>query len=128
MSTRSTVPNGPADRIRVKRVYDAARASDGKRILVDRLWPRGLAKDRARLFLWCKEIAPSNDLRHWFHDHTDHWQEFGTRYQAELAAHDDLVRELTGYACEGVITLLYASKDEAHNNAIVLQDYLRRRL
>ncbi|PWE31292.1 hypothetical protein DDZ14_13795 [Maritimibacter sp. 55A14] len=127
MPARPPVPDTPAERVRIKRVYRAARVSDGKRILVDRLWPRGVAKDRARLFSWCKEIAPSNDLRRWFHSHPDRWLEFNTRYQAELAARDDLVRELAGYVREGVVTLLYSSKDEEHNNAIVLRDYLRRR-
>ncbi|GKY87476.1 DUF488 domain-containing protein [Sinisalibacter aestuarii] len=122
---RPPVPDAPAERIRVKRIYRAPRMSDGKRILIDRLWPRGVAQDRARLFRWCREIAPSDELRHWFHGHPDRWQEFGTRYRAELAAHDDLARELAGYARDGVVTLLYASKDEAHNNAIVLRDYLR---
>ncbi|MCC0062792.1 MAG: DUF488 family protein [Defluviimonas sp.] len=123
---RPPIPDAPGERIRVKRIYRAARLSDGKRILVDRLWPRGMAKDRARLSQWCKEIAPSEELRQWFHDHPDQWQAFATRYQAELAAHDDLVRELAGYACEGVVTLLYASKNEAQNNAVVLSDFLRR--
>lgn len=122
---RPPVPDAPGERIRVKRIYRAARLSDGKRILVDRLWPRGVAKDRARLFHWSKEIAPSDGLRLWFHGHPDQWQTFTTRYEAELATHDDLVRELAGYAREGVVTLLYASKNEAHNNAIVLRDYLR---
>ncbi|MFP1644790.1 DUF488 domain-containing protein [Pontitalea aquivivens] len=125
-SASPPIPDAPGARIRVKRIYRAARMSDGKRILVDRLWPRGMAKDRARLFQWCKEIAPSDALRHWFHDHPDQWQAFSTRYQAELAAHDDLVRELAGYARDGVVTLLYASRNETHNNAIVLRDYLRQ--
>ncbi|WP_417727704.1 DUF488 domain-containing protein [Roseovarius sp.] len=125
-SARPPVPDALAERIRVKRIYRAPRVSDGKRILIDRLWPRGVAKDRARLFQWCKEIAPSDELRHWFHGHTDQWQAFTTRYEVELASHDDLVSELAGYAREGVVTLLYASKNEAHNNAIVLRDYLRR--
>ncbi len=123
---RPPIPDAPAERICVKRIYRAARLSGGKRILVDRLWPRGVAKDRARLLHWCKDIAPSDGLRHWFHGHPDQWQEFCTRYQAELAAHDDLIRELAGYAREDVVTLLFATKDEAHNNAIVLRDYLRR--
>lgn len=100
--------------------------SDGKRILVDRLWPRGVAKDRARLFDWCKDIAPSDTLRHWFHANPDQWQDFSTRYRAELATREDLVCELAGYAQGDVVTLLYASKDEEHNNAVVLRDCLRR--
>ena len=123
---RQTVPEDLAARIRIKRVYRAARVSDGKRILVDRVWPRGVAKDRARLSLWCKEIAPSNELRLWFHDHPEQWQTFCTRYQVELGVHENLVRNLARYACAGVVTLLYASKNEAENNASVLRDYLRR--
>jgi len=126
MPTRSPVPDTPAKRIRIKRIYRAARVSDGTRILVDRLWPRGVARDRARLFDWCKDIAPSDALRHWFHANPGQWQDFSTRYRAELAARGDLVRALAGYAQDGVVTLLYASKDEDHNNAIVLRDYLRQ--
>lgn len=116
MPPRPSVSDTPAGRIRIKRIYRAARVSDGKRILVDRLWPRGVAKDRARLFDWCKDIAPSDTLRHWFHGDPDQWQAFTMRYQAELAAHDDLVRELAGYAREGVVTLLYASKRRCCTN------------
>ncbi|SMX48921.1 DUF488 domain-containing protein [Maliponia aquimaris] len=126
MPERPPIPETPAERIRIKRIYRAVRVSDGKRILVDRLWPRGVAKDRARLAEWIKEIAPSDDLRHWFHDNPDQWDDFRTRYEAELDGHDDLVRDLAGYAQDGVVTLLYASKDEDHNNAVVLRDYLRR--
>jgi len=125
-SARQSGPDAPGERIRVKRIYHAPCVSDGKRILVDRLWPRGMAKDRARLFQWCREIAPSDELRHWFHGHPDQWQAFTTRYETELAAHDDLVRELAEHAREDVVTLLYASKNEAHNNAIVLRNYLRQ--
>ncbi|MGR3570524.1 DUF488 domain-containing protein [Brevirhabdus sp.] len=128
MPTRPSVPAAPADRIRIKRIYRAARISDGRRILVDRLWPRGVAKDRARLFSWERDIAPSDALRRWFHAHPDLWQDFVTRYRAELAARDDLVAALAGQARDGVVTLLYAAKDEDHNNAVVLQDCLRRRL
>ncbi len=123
---RPPIPDTPGERIRVKRIYRAARVSDGKRILVDRLWPRGVAKDRARLFDWCKEIAPSDTLRHWFHANPDQWQDFVTRYRAELATREDLVCELAGYAQGDIVTLLYASKDEEHNNAIVLRDCLRQ--
>ncbi|MFV0301149.1 MAG: DUF488 domain-containing protein [Paracoccus sp. (in: a-proteobacteria)] len=128
MPPRPPRPDDPAQRVRIKRIYRAARLSDGKRILVDRLWPRGVAKERARLFDWCKEIAPSDGLRHWFHADPGRWEEFATRYEAELAEKDALVRELAGYAREGVVTLLYGAKDEGHNNAVVLRDYLRQRL
>lgn len=80
---RPPIPDTLGERIRVKRIYRAARVSDGKRILVDRLWPRGVAKDRARLFDWCKDIAPSDTLRHWFHANPDQWQDFVTRYRAQ---------------------------------------------
>ena len=126
MPTRPPAPDTPAERIRIKRIYRAARVSDGKRVLVDRLWPRGVARDRARLFDWYKDIAPSDALRHWFHANPGQWQEFSTRYCAELATRGDLVRALAGYARDDVVTLLYASKDEDHNNAIVLRDYLRQ--
>ena len=126
MPERPPIPDTAAERIRIKRIYRAARVSDGKRILIDRLWPRGVAKDRARLAEWVKEIAPSDDLRQWFHDNLDQWDDFRTRYAAELDEHDDLVRDLAGYAQDDVVTLLYASKDEDHNNAVVLRDYLRR--
>lgn len=128
MPPRPSVPEDPAGRIRVKRIYRAARVSDGKRILVDRLWPRGISKDRARLFCWLKQIAPSDDLRHRFHDNPDLWDEFRECYLRELAEKDDLVGELAGYAQDGVVTLLYALKDEERNNAVVLQEYLRHRI
>lgn len=126
MPERPPVPDDPAERIRIKRIYRAARVSDGKRILVDRLWPRGVAKGRARLTGWMKEIAPSDDLRRWFHDDPKAWERFKSCYETELAGNEGLIRELAGYAQDDVVTLLYASKDEAHNNAVVLRDYLRR--
>lgn len=122
------VPDDPAARIRIKRIYRAARVSDGKRILVDRLWPRGVSKDRARLETWAKDIAPSDDLRNWFHDNPDRFDAFRDRYLRELAGKDDLVGELVGYAQDGVVTLLHAAKDEERNNAAVLQEYLRHRI
>jgi len=128
MPERPPVPDDPAERIRIKRIYRAVRVSDGKRILVDRLWPRGIAKDRARLFSWCKEIAPSDGLRHWFHANPDRWAEFETRYRAELATQGEIIGELAGYARDGVVTLIYASKDEDRNNAVVLRDVLRDRI
>lgn len=126
MPERPPIPDTAAERIRIKRIYRAARVSDGKRILIDRLWPRGVAKDRARLAEWVKEIAPRDDLRQWFHDNLDQWDGFRTRYEAELDEHDNLVRDLAGYAQDDIVTLLYASQDEDHNNAVVLRDYLCR--
>ena len=128
MPERPPVPDDPAERIRIKRIYRAVRVSDGKRILVDRLWPRGIAKDRARLFSWCKGIAPSDALRHWFHANPDCWPEFEARYRAELAAQGEVIDELAGYMQDGIVTLIYASKDEERNNAVVLRDVLRERI
>lgn len=128
MPERPPIPDDPADRIRIKRIYRAARVSDGRRILIDRLWPRGIAKDRARLFAWCREIAPSDELRHWFHTHPDRWADFVGRYRNELAVRDELACEIAGFAKDGMVTLLYASKDDEHNNAVVLRDVLRQRI
>ena len=114
--------------ILLKRAYEPATAEDGCRILVDRLWPRGIAKDRARLFSWCREIAPSDALRHWFHANPDRWPEFEARYRAELAAQGEMIDELAGYTQDGIVTLIYASKDEERNNAVVLRDVLRERI
>lgn len=128
MPERPPVPNNPTERVRIKRIYRAARTSDGKRVLVDRLWPRGVAKHRARLFDWYKDISPSDELRVWFHANPDAWEDFRARYLEELAEKDDLARQLAGYAREGIVTLVYASKDEEHNNAAVLRDHLVERL
>ena len=128
MPERPPVPDDPAERIRIKRIYRAVRVSDGKRILVDRLWPRGIAKDRAQLFSWCKEIAPSDALRHWFHANPDSWPDFETRYRAELATLGGVMDELAGYTQDGIVTLIYASKDEERNNAVVLRDVMRERI
>lgn len=123
----ATTPDGPDDRILVKRVYLPPSLSDGKRILVDRLWPRGIGKDRARLDQWCKDIAPSDALRHWYHVDPGRWDEFQQRYRAELATKTELLESLAAVAEQGVVTLLFASRDEERNNAIVLRDCLRQR-
>lgn len=128
MPPRPSVPDDPAERIRIKRIYRAARVSDGKRILVDRLWPRGMAKGRARVDIWARDIAPSDALRQWFHDNPDRFDAFRERHLRELAAKDDHVDELAGYAQDGAVTLLYASKNEERNNAVVLQQVLRHRV
>ena len=122
------VPEAAADRVRVKRIYRAVRVSDGARVLVDRLWPRGLSKDRARLHSWCRDIAPSDGLRRWFHANPADWETFAARYRDELAQKDDLLHGLVQLAGDGVVTLLFASKEEERNNATVLRDLLRERL
>jgi uncharacterized protein YeaO (DUF488 family) len=113
--------------VKIKRVYDTASRGDGKRILVDRLWPRGLRKEDARIDRWLKEIAPSNELRKWFGHDPAKWPEFRKRYAAELAKNSELLEELRAEAGKGIITLLFAAKDAAHNNAVVLKELIEHR-
>jgi uncharacterized protein YeaO (DUF488 family) len=114
--------------LRLKRVYEAPQKSDGLRVLVDRLWPRGLSKDKAKVDLWLKDIAPSDDLRHRFHAKPEKWAEFKVAYAKELkepaaqAAVEQLIEALAGRP----VTLLYAARDEEHNNATALRDWLAR--
>jgi uncharacterized protein YeaO (DUF488 family) len=110
--------------IRVKRVYEPPSAGDGTRALVDRLWPRGLSKERTAVDLWLKEIAPSAALREWFGHDPARWEEFRWRYQVELSGKPDLLRTLREKEREGTLTLVYAARDEARNNAIVLKEIL----
>jgi uncharacterized protein YeaO (DUF488 family) len=110
--------------IRVKRVYEPPSAGDGTRVLVDRLWPRGLSKERAAVDLWLKEIAPSAELREWFGHDPARWEEFRRRYRAELSAKPGLLRTLMEKEREGTLTLVYAARDEARNNAVVLKEVL----
>ncbi len=115
-----------ADDILVKRVYEPASKADGARILVDRLWPRGVSKVEAELDAWLKDVAPSTELREWFNHETARWSEFRKRYIAELDKEPDAVAELQAWAKKGRVTLLYAAHDESHNNAVVLREYLLR--
>lgn len=117
-----------AQNIRIKRVYDPTEEKDGARVLVDRLWPRGLRKEDVAMTLWLKEIAPSSELRTWFRHDPARWTEFGRRYRAELARNEDAVAQLAALSSCGPLTLLYAAHDVAHNHAIVLAAYLRRHL
>ncbi|MGN6579224.1 MAG: DUF488 domain-containing protein [Bordetella sp.] len=111
--------------IRIKRVYDPPLDQDGARVLVDRLWPRGLSKQTAALTLWLKEVAPSSELRGEFCHDPRHWEEFRRRYFAELAGGDPApLVQLAGLARRGPLTLLYAARDTEHNNAVVLAAYL----
>lgn len=116
-------------RLKVKRIYEAPAAADGMRILVDRLWPRGIAKDKAKIDLWLKEIAPSDELRKRFHGHPEDWDAFRAAYFAELERPpaDAAMKELRAHLRKGPVTLLYAARDEAHNNAVALKDRLERR-
>jgi uncharacterized protein YeaO (DUF488 family) len=111
---------------KIKRIYDPPAAEDGKRVLVDRLWPRGMAKDEARIDEWLKEIAPSDELRKWFGHDPARWEEFRKRYREELKAHGDLLDKLRSEAKKGTVTLLFAAKDAEHNNAVVLKEMLAK--
>jgi uncharacterized protein YeaO (DUF488 family) len=114
--------------IRVKRIYEEPSDQDGFRILVDRLWPRGLRKSEARLDLWIKEIAPENRLRRWFSHDPEKWEEFRKCYLKELEQKEEYVQELLDKARDTDLTLLYAAKDEIFNNATVLKEYIESRL
>jgi uncharacterized protein YeaO (DUF488 family) len=110
--------------IHLKRAYEAPARSDGKRILVDRLWPRGLSKERAHIDMWAKEVAPSDALRRWYGHEPEKWPAFRLRYLAELEANRDAVTELRARIGTGVATLLFGASDALRNNAVVLKEYL----
>ncbi len=114
----------PPDNIRLKRAYKKPSAEDGGRILVDRLWPRGVSKDVAALEYWAKDVAPSTELRKWFHHEPRLWEEFRRRYVEELRQNDEMLTQLRERARAGRITLIYASRDESQNDAVVLRDIL----
>lgn len=116
-----TIPPG---NLRLKRAYAPAAAGDGTRILVDRLWPRGISKEKADLAEWMKEIAPSTALREWFGHDPARWPEFQRRYRAELAGHAADLDRLRTLAQAGVVTLVYGARDTVHNDAAVLRDLL----
>lgn len=116
-----------SNRVWLRRVYDAPTRNDGYRVLVDRLWPRGTRRIDAQLDEWCRELAPSTELRRWF-DHDPHrWAEFQRRYRVELADHLDAVERLTEQVDSGRVTLVYGARDDEHNNAVVLRDVIEER-
>jgi uncharacterized protein YeaO (DUF488 family) len=110
--------------VKIKRVYDEPSKGDGKRILIDRLWPRGLKKEHAQIDAWIKEIAPSNELRKWFNHEPNKWREFKNRFFMELEGKGDLVEEIASLARKGSVTLLFGSKEERFNNAVALKGYI----
>lgn len=113
--------------IKIKRVYEPFSDQDGFRVLVDRLWPRGLSKESAKIDMWLKEIAPSDILRKWFSHDPKKWQEFKNRYKKELGENKDAIAKLKTIEKEKKkITLLYAAKDTEHNNAVFLQEYMKK--
>jgi uncharacterized protein YeaO (DUF488 family) len=110
--------------IQLKRVYEEPSASDGQRILVDRLWPRGLTKEKARVDEWIKDIAPTAELRKWFGHDPAKWKEFQSRYRKELAKNKEIVQSLKEKANGHNVTLVYGARDEEHNDAVVLKKVL----
>ena len=111
----------------VKRVYEPPEASDGTRVLVDRIWPRGLTKERAKVDVWLKDIAPSAGLRTWFGHDPKRWNEFQKRYFGELRANHAAVEHLTDLLSAGKVTLLFGAHDTEHNNAVALRQFLQQR-
>lgn len=113
-------------KIKIKRVYEKSGKEDGVRILVDRLWPRGLTKEKAGIDVWLKEIAPSTELRKWFGHDPDKWKEFQKRYRQELRNNKGQVAVLKEHVKKRVVTLVYGAKDEEHNEALVLKELLSK--
>jgi uncharacterized protein YeaO (DUF488 family) len=111
--------------IKVKRVYEPASRTDGTRFLVERLWPRGLSKEDLQGTTWVKEVGPSTELRQWFNHDPQKWSRFRTRYFRELDSRPESWRPILTAARRGMVTLIYSSRDEKHNNAIALQEYLQ---
>jgi uncharacterized protein YeaO (DUF488 family) len=115
-----------SDRVKLKRAYESPADGDGRRVLVDRLWPRGVKKTEAGIDQWMKELAPSTELRKWFGHDPDRWEEFRRRYEAEILGHRDELDRLQGLMREGPVTLVYSAHDETHNDAVVLREMLLR--
>jgi len=116
--------NIAADHIKLKRAYEPPAANDGMRILIDRLWPRGLKKANAAIDEWMKEIAPSTELRKWFAHDPKRWPEFQRRYESEIRRHPEQFERLRALSRHGPVTLVFSARDEAHNDAVVLKDLL----
>jgi len=113
-------------KVLIKRVYETPNGSDGKRVLVDRFWPRGLTKEKAKIDLWLKYIAPSNELRKWFGHDPLKWEEFKRRYTKEIKNNQKVFEELESIVKKGKVTILYSAKDEDHNNAVVVKELLEK--
>jgi uncharacterized protein YeaO (DUF488 family) len=110
----------------IKRAYDSPDPADGFRVLVDRLWPRGLTKEKLHIDVWMKDVAPSSELRKWIHSDMSRWLEFRRRYIKELAAQTEAVTDLRKRARAGTVTLVFAARDPENNHAAILKDYLER--
>ena len=124
MSFERLWANSHMTNIRIKRAYEEPDAEDGERILVDRLWPRGLTKEKARIDLWLKNVAPSTELRKWFAHDPAKWAEFRSRYKEELKRNKEQISLLRQEASKGTVTLIYGAKDQQHNEAVILQRLL----
>ncbi len=111
--------------VQIKRIYDPAQDSDGYRVLVDHVWPRGVSRERARLDEWARELAPSDELRTWFSHVPERFEKFRARYRDELAAHSEVLENLRERASDGRLTIVYAARDREHNNAAVLAELVR---
>jgi uncharacterized protein YeaO (DUF488 family) len=120
------IPGEEVVDVRLKRAYDPVAATDGYRVLVDRIWPRGVTREEAHLDEWARELAPSTGLRRWFGHDPARFEEFQRRYIEELASQAQKLRELCARAHEGTLTLVYAARDTDHNDAVVLAELLRR--
>ncbi|MGD0765078.1 MAG: DUF488 family protein [Dehalococcoidia bacterium] len=116
--------------IRIRRAYDPPAPEDGRRVLVDRLWPRGIRKDDLCVEAWLRELAPSTELRHWFAHDPSRWREFRERYQTELAGprQQELIDELAEQASSGTVTFVYSSREERYNNAVALRELVEARM
>lgn len=112
---------------KVKRIYERPEKSDDLRVLVDRLWPRGLTKQKAHIDKWFKEISPSNDLRKWFAHKEEHWDEFKTRYFEELKNKAEFIKQLKELEKNKIVTLLFSAKDRERNNAVALLEFLKKK-
>lgn len=118
------MPRAHGHEVKVKRIYEAPEPSDGARVFVDRLWARGLTKEKAALDLWLKEVAPSTELRKWFSHDPAKWEEFQQRYRAELEENTEAIARLRDEIRKGPVTLLYGARDQEHNEALVLKEFL----
>ena len=125
-SSQATKAESRSMNIKIKRVYEQPDRKDGERILVDRLWPRGLTKAKAHVDLWLKEIAPSTELREWFGHDPEKWTSFRRRYETEIRHNDDLIKLVKQKSKKGTVTLVYGARDEKHNEALVLKHFLER--
>jgi len=122
MYDNSTNEDGNSMKLKIKRVYDKPAEEDGTRILVDRLWPRGLTKQKAKVDVWLKDIAPSTELRKWFAHDPEKWKEFIKKYKQELHENNEQAAILKEYLKQGTVTLVYGARDELHNEALVIKE------